>query len=83
VWVDRQGVETAISAPTRDYALPRLSPDGTRLAIYVPDQEIDIWLWDLARATLTRATFDRGVDISRSGRPLATSSSSARRARVQ
>ena len=63
VWVDRQGRETPTSAPPRNYAFPRLSPDGTRLAIYIPDQEIDIWLWDLARSTLTRATFDRGVDI--------------------
>ena len=63
VWVDRQGQETPIPAPPRNYAFPRLSPDGTRLAIYIPDQEIDIWLWDLARATLTRATFDPGVDI--------------------
>jgi serine/threonine-protein kinase len=62
-WVDRQGQETPISAPPRNYAYPRLSPDATRLAIYVPDQEIDIWLWDLAGATLTRATFDRGVDV--------------------
>jgi serine/threonine-protein kinase len=61
--VDRKGQETPISAPPRNYAFPRLSPDGTRLAIYIPDQEVDIWLWDLARAALTRATFDRGVDI--------------------
>ncbi|HET9384742.1 MAG TPA: protein kinase [Gemmatimonadales bacterium] len=64
VWVDRQGQETPIpDAPTRNYAFPRLSPDGRRLAIYIPDQEIDIWLWDLARATLTRATFDPTVDV--------------------
>jgi serine/threonine protein kinase/Tol biopolymer transport system component len=63
VWVDRQGQETPIPAPPRNYAFPRLSPDGTRLAIYIPDQAVDIWLWDLARATLTRATFDPGVDV--------------------
>ena len=63
VWVDRKGQETPIPAPPRNYAYPRLSADGTRLAIYVPDQEIDIWLWDLALATLSRATFDPGVDI--------------------
>jgi hypothetical protein len=63
VWVDRQGHETPIpKIPLRNYAFPRLSPDGTRLAIYIPDQEIDIWLWDLARAALTRATFDPGVE---------------------
>ena len=55
--------DTDTRRPPRNYAFPRLSPDGTRLAIYIPDQEIDIWLWDLARATLTRATFDPEVDI--------------------
>jgi hypothetical protein len=65
VWVDRQGRETPIHAPLRNYAFPRLSPDGSRLAVYVPDQEVDIWLWDLTRAdaTLTRATFDPGADV--------------------
>jgi serine/threonine-protein kinase len=82
VWVDRQGHETPIpAAPPRNYAFPRLSPDGTRLAIYIPDQEIDIWLWDLARATLTRATFDPGVEVfpvwSPDGRQLLFSSSRA------
>lgn len=69
VWVDRKGEETPIPAPPRNYAYPRLSPDGTRLALYIPDQEIDIWLWDLARPMLTRATFDRGVDIYPVWRP--------------
>jgi eukaryotic-like serine/threonine-protein kinase len=70
VWVDRHGRETPIPAPPRQYAFPRISPDGRRLALYIPDQEIDIWLWDLARTpttrtptTLRRATDDRGVDI--------------------
>ena len=69
VWVDREGRETAILAPPRNYAFPRLSPDGTRLALYIPDQEVDIWLLDLARATLTRATFDPGVETFPVWRP--------------
>jgi serine/threonine-protein kinase len=69
VWVDRQGKETPLPAPLRDYAFPRLSPDGRRLALYIPDQEIDIWLWDLARAALTRATFDPSVDVYPVWRP--------------
>jgi len=63
VWVDRQGHETPIPAPPRNYAFPRISPDGTRFALYIPDQEIDIWLWDLARAALTRATFDPAPEV--------------------
>jgi hypothetical protein len=46
----------AKSAPPRAYLLPRLSPDGTRVALDIRDQENDIWIWDLARQTLTRLT---------------------------
>ena len=62
VWVDRQGPRTPIPAPPRPYLYPRLSPDGTRVAVEVVDQERDIWVWDLARPTLTRITFDPGYD---------------------
>jgi eukaryotic-like serine/threonine-protein kinase len=62
VWVDRKGREELLKAPPRAYTLPRISPDGTKVALGVRDQENDIWVWDLARATLTRLTFDRGVD---------------------
>jgi eukaryotic-like serine/threonine-protein kinase len=57
VWVDRQGHEDPIKAPRRAYFNPRLSPDGTRVALEVRDQESDIWIWDLVRETLTRLTF--------------------------
>ena len=41
---------------------PRLSPDGTRVAVSSGDQEIDLWIWDLGRATLTRLALDPGRD---------------------
>ena len=62
VWVDRQGREEPLAAPPRRYLYPRLSPDGTRVALDVRDQELDVWIWDLARETLTRLTFDPGQD---------------------
>ena len=62
VWVNRQGREESIKAQPRGYLLPRISPDGTRVALDVRDQENDIWIWDLKRETLTRLTFDPGVD---------------------
>jgi eukaryotic-like serine/threonine-protein kinase len=62
VWVDRQGREQAIKAPSRAYTYPRLSPDGTKAAISVLDQENDVWVWDFKRETLTRLTFDPGLD---------------------
>ena len=64
VWVDRQGHEEPLKAPQRAYVYPRLSPDGTRVALDVRDQDEDIWIWDLARETLTRFTFEPGEDQS-------------------
>jgi Tol biopolymer transport system component len=62
VWVDRQGHETPIPAPRRPYLLPALSPDGTRVAVFANDQDLDLWLWDLGRTALTRFTFTPGLD---------------------
>ena len=63
VWMNRQGREEPIAAPPRAYFALRLSPDGTRLALDIRDQENDIWVWDLSRHTLTRLTFDPFVDL--------------------
>jgi hypothetical protein len=51
VWVDRQGQEKPLSAslPARPYGQPRVSPDGTQIAVAIGDQENDIWVWDVAR----------------------------------
>ena len=56
VWVDRQGREASIKSAPRPYNHPRLSPDATRVALDIRDQEYDIWIWDLAREMLTRLT---------------------------
>jgi Tol biopolymer transport system component len=63
VWVDRQGREASIAAPNRAYYHTRISPDGSRIATWANDQESDIWMWDLTRLTLTRATFTPGLDL--------------------
>jgi Tol biopolymer transport system component len=55
VWVDRKGAEQPFSAPTHAYESPRFSPDGQRVAVVIDGQ---IWLYDLARETLTRFTFE-------------------------
>jgi serine/threonine protein kinase len=64
VWVDRRGVEQPLSAPPHEYYAPRIAPDGRRVALslgVVPDTQI--WLYDFARDTLTRLTFDGAANI--------------------
>ena len=58
IWVDRKGHEEPTRAPLRAYGTPRLSPDGTRIAAEIYDQTTDLWIWDFARETLRRLTFD-------------------------
>ena len=65
VWVDREGREEALAAEPRTYIYPRVSPDGTRLALDVRDQEDDIWIWDFGRETLTRLTMLPTTPIQR------------------
>ena len=62
VWVDRAGRESPIAAPPRLYSEPRVSPDGSRVVLTLRDQEIDLWIWDLTRETLSRLTFDPEAD---------------------
>jgi len=64
VWFDRQGRETPIPAPPRAYDSARLAPDETRVAVGIRDREQDIWIWDLARQTLTRLTSDPSGDLA-------------------
>jgi serine/threonine-protein kinase len=64
VWVDRQGKETPLPAEQRSYAVARISPDGTRIALDVRDQSNDIWVWDIARQTMSLLSRDPGQDLS-------------------
>jgi serine/threonine-protein kinase len=62
VWVDRQGHETVLPVHHRPFIYPRLSPDGGRLLLNATDEQIDLWLWDIKRLTLTRLTYTPGID---------------------
>ena len=63
-WVDREGQETPLATPAREYASLNLSPDGTRaaLGIWGPTGGHDIWVSELDRGTLTRLTTAEGQD---------------------
>lgn len=62
VWVDRTGQEEVIDAPPKQFRYPRLSPEGTRVAVQDVGDEKDVWVWQFARKTLTRLTFDAAAD---------------------
>ena len=61
VWVSRTGKEQAITAPVHAYVIPRISPDGRRLAVTVADQGTQVWLYDFVRDTFNRFTFGGNV----------------------
>jgi Tol biopolymer transport system component len=64
VWVTRDGREEPIEAPPNDYMYPKISPDGTRVALTLSvENNWDIWIWDLVRKTMTRLTFDKSYDV--------------------
>ena len=62
LWVTRDGREDALKVPPRPYEGIRLSPDGTRFAAAVFDEQNDIWIGDVSRGNLTRLTFDPSLD---------------------
>ena len=65
-WVDRSGSAAPATDERGDFASPRLSPDGRRLAIArVGDIGRDIWILDLHRDSMTRLTYSEGVDNNR------------------
>jgi serine/threonine-protein kinase len=56
VWVDREGNQEPLTLEPGPYIYPRVSPDGTRVAINVGGANRDIWIWDLERASPARLT---------------------------
>jgi eukaryotic-like serine/threonine-protein kinase len=64
VWVDSKGGETPIKGPgDHQYLVPRLSPDGRRLAFHDnAGGEYDVWILDIERGTVERLTTDPGRD---------------------
>ncbi len=57
-WVDESGKTEPIIGAPGPYNDPRLSPDGTRLAVAIRDgQAMQIWIHDLARHSANRVTF--------------------------
>jgi Tol biopolymer transport system component len=62
VAVDAAGGVTATPVEQRFFSDPRLSPDGSRLAIHLQEGDNDIWVADLTRGSLMRLSTDAGED---------------------
>ena len=57
-WVDRKGQATPLPIPKRAYGVkPRISPDGTQVALSTEESTYDLWNLNTMRNTLTRFSF--------------------------
>jgi len=66
-WVNRDGKEELLPASPNFYSAPRLSPDGTKVALRIEAEEegsADVWIWDLVRNAMTKLTSDEGSELS-------------------
>jgi len=62
-WVDRGGKVISTLGQPVAYSFPQLSPDGTRVAVSsFFGSNNDVWIGDVARGLMTRATFDVASD---------------------
>jgi serine/threonine-protein kinase len=63
VWMDRSGKTSPLRAMPANWSNPVFSPDGSRLAVDIWDgKQADVWIYDWARDTLSRLTFDQTDD---------------------
>jgi serine/threonine-protein kinase len=63
VWVDRKGEEELISAAPNVCFVPKISPDGTKVAMTISSGgKSDIWIYDIVRESMTRLTFNECSD---------------------
>jgi serine/threonine-protein kinase len=58
-WADRSGSFQPVDLPPAQYDDIRISPDGSKVALLTGSSGSgDVWVYDLARATSTRLTFN-------------------------
>ena len=63
-WLDATGKVSPLRSTASDWSSPSFSPDGTRLAMDISDgTQSDVWVYDWARDTLSRLTFDKNDDV--------------------
>lgn len=57
-WVDRTGTASPLPLPPRPYLHPRLSPDGSQLAIEIEGASHDIFSYDFRRGVPSKLSLD-------------------------
>jgi serine/threonine-protein kinase len=83
-WVTHDGTTTLLRAMPAIWFNPQFAPDGRRLAMDIVDAGVrEVWVYEWARDTLTRLTFDPAGDMepvwTPDGRRLAFASARADR----
>jgi len=62
-WLHREGQPQPLRALARRYRNIRFSPDGRQLAMDIQDgKQLDLWVYEWTRDTLSRLTFDPATD---------------------
>jgi serine/threonine-protein kinase len=63
-WIDRSGKVAPLRRAPASWSNPGFSPDGQRLAIDIADgAQTDVWVYEIARDTMSRLTFDAADDV--------------------
>ena len=62
-WMDQTAKTTPLRPVSADWSNPRFSPDGSRLAMdIITSGQLDVWVYEWARDTMSRLTFDAADD---------------------
>jgi dipeptidyl aminopeptidase/acylaminoacyl peptidase len=63
LWMSRDGKTTPLRSMAANWSNPQFAPDGQRLAVDIAaGRQLDVWVYEWARDTLTRFTFDPAND---------------------
>lgn len=60
LWIDRDGRQEPVGAPSLPYTFARVSPDGASITVSLDDEEGGVFVWSVAARTLSRITFNPG-----------------------
>ena len=62
--MDREGKTTPLRTRPANWSNPAFAPEGRRLAVDIFDgKQLDVWVYEWERDTLSRLTFDPADDI--------------------